>query len=74
MKSMLGQVVWLLTAIGSIHLGLIGLGFNFLNLPFIQENLAMLIVPLHYVFGVAGVLSLVMMMQSCACKSGSCPA
>jgi len=71
MKSMLGQVVWLLTALGSIHLGLIGLGFNFLNLPFIQENLAMLIVPLHYVFGVAGVLSLVMMMQG-SCGSGSC--
>ena len=70
MKSLLGQAVWLLTAIGSIHLGLIGLGFNFLNMPFIQENLAAFIIPLHYVFGVAGVLSLVMMMQSCS--GGTC--
>jgi len=70
MKSMLGQTVWLLTALGSIHLGLIGLGFNVLTMPFVQENLAMLIVPLHYVFGVAGVLSLVMMMQGCG---SNCP-
>ena len=71
MKSLLGQAVWLITAIGSIHLGLIGLGFNWLELPFVQNNLAALIIPLHYVFGIAGVLSLIMMMQGC---SGNCPA
>jgi len=72
MKSMLGQLVWLLTALGSIHLGLIGLGFNILEMPFFMDNLAMLDKPIHYLFGVAGVLSLVMMVQGCS--EGKCGA
>jgi len=72
MKSLLTHTVWLITALGSIHLGLIGLGYNVLQQPFFVTNLAQFIVPIHYVFGIAGVLSIIMMMQSC--KGDTCPA
>jgi len=68
MKSLLGQAVWLITALGCVHLGLIGLDINVLT--YLPMNVETLIRPIHYVFGVAGILSLVMMMQSCS--GGTC--
>ena len=52
-------LAWLLTALGAIHLGLTGLGYNIWNTPFIQNNLAWLVQPAHWAIGLAGVVSLV---------------
>ena len=58
-----GSLVWLLTSLGAIHLGLIGLGINVWNLAFVQNNLSCLVQPAHWVIGVAGVISLVMLVS-----------
>jgi uncharacterized membrane protein YuzA (DUF378 family) len=54
------MLTWLLTALGSIHLGLVGLGFNLWQHPLVQNNLSWLVQPAHWVIGAAGVISLVM--------------
>lgn len=58
---------WLLTSLGALHLGLIGLGFNIWEQPiFRSEMMHKLIVPLHYVIGLAGLYSLIMFIQHVA--------
>ena len=67
-------LVWLLTAIGAIHLGLIGLGYNLWEQSLIQntEFLRKLVVPLHWLIGIAGVLSLIFYIQWVASGCHEC--
>ncbi len=58
-KSLLGKATWIITALGSLNWGLLPLGFDFFNLPFIRDNLAQLQVPFYYLIGAAGLYSLV---------------
>jgi uncharacterized membrane protein YuzA (DUF378 family) len=54
-----GLIAWLITALAAINVGLMPVGYDFFKLPFVQNNLQSLIVPLYYLIGVAGVISLV---------------
>lgn len=62
-----GKIVWVLTALGAINIGLVPMGYNFLLSP----TLAGVAVPLHYLIGVAGVVSLVMLVLKCTRKCES---
>lgn len=73
----LTAIVWLLVSLGAIHLGLIALGFDILQQPFIQNSdmLRQVVVPLHWLIGAAGVWSLILYAQwvmggchECNCK------
>jgi uncharacterized membrane protein YuzA (DUF378 family) len=66
----LAGIVWVITAIGCIHIGLLALGYNLLGIQF----LAGLTKPIEYIFGAAGVISLLLFfMHSATCKcNGSC--
>ena len=60
---------WLCT-VAALHLGLIGLmGRNIVEELLIKVNMHMLFLPLHYIFGIAGVFCLVYLltdtMNSC---------
>ena len=59
----LGMIVWIITAIGALNWGLDALGYNLFNLHFIEANLAHLIMPFKYIFGICGALSIVMFVQ-----------
>jgi len=61
-KDLLGKVSWLLTAIGALNWGLVPLGYDLFNLPFIRDNLAALQAPLYYLIGLAGLYSLVLLL------------
>ncbi len=62
------SVVWALTAIGCIHIGLLALNYNFLSMA----PLVHFARPLEYIFGIAGVISLVLfVMHSGCCWCGS---
>lgn len=58
-KKLAALSIWI-TALASIHLGLIGLGYNIFSLPFFLVQFPYLIVPLHYIIGLAGIISLVL--------------
>jgi uncharacterized membrane protein YuzA (DUF378 family) len=67
----LGMIVWLLTAIGCIHIGLMAMGHDLLMMVG-MHHMGQII---GYIFGIAGVLSLVMFVMSltkdhcdCDCK------
>jgi len=63
MLRVLGLVVWLLTAIGALNWGLEALGYNIFNMNFIEMNLASAIMPLKYIIGIAGLISLLMLIE-----------
>lgn len=57
-------IVWILTALGSINLGLIPAGKSFFQ-AFVKEGAASpLFAPLHYIIGIAGLISLIMFIQA----------
>lgn len=58
-KGLLGKVTWILTALGALNWGLLPLGLDLFNLPFIRDNLGGLQVPFYYLIGAAGLYSLV---------------
>lgn len=63
----LGFASWAITAIASINHGLLApMGNNILDM--LPEQMAGLIQPLHYVIGIAGIISLVMFVQCCRDK------
>ncbi len=71
-KRILGAIVWVITALGAIHLGLIGLGYDIFALTIFQTTLHGWIIPIHYVIGVAGLLSLYMYFTAMMCKHCTC--
>lgn len=64
------SVVWFLTAVAAIHIGLMAMGYNMLSMH-ILANFAK---PLEYIFGIAGVISLLLFfMHTATCKcNGNC--
>lgn len=81
MKSALHKVVglgsWLITALAAINVGLMPFGYDFFASNLMMDRFASLNVPLHYVVGVAGIVCLVMFIQTmtghCHCGSSNCP-
>jgi hypothetical protein len=65
------HVVFFLSALGALHVGLLAMGYNVLGMPFLM-NLAK---PIEYIFGLAGLISLVLMifMHSMVCNCSGCP-
>ncbi len=62
---------WLCT-IAALHLGLIGLlGRNLVEELLVKINLGSLFIPLHYVFGIAGIFCLFYLITE-AMNPGSC--
>lgn len=59
----LTAAVWIITAIGSLHVGLMAMGYNMLHMQF----LAGLARPIEYIFGIAGVLSLILFVVHGSC-------
>lgn len=69
---MVGMAVWVITALGAVHVGLGALGYNLLAHPMFMS----LARPLEYLVGLAGVLSLVMLVMHggccwCGCKNNN---
>lgn len=73
LKRFLSNLTWLITAFGSIHLGLKALGYDMFTHTIFQTTLQSWVTPIHYVIGAAGVFSLVMYFSamSCSCCSSS---
>jgi len=78
MKSALFKVFglgsWLITALASINVGLMPFGYDVFASNFLTVSYPNLNAPLHYVVGVAGLICLVMFIQTIAghCGSSSC--
>ena len=75
-KAIVGMSAWLLCSLAAIHMGLIAMGYNIFMTNFMQMNMQSLIVPIHYLVGIAGIVSLGMFvmacMGGCGCNGGSC--
>lgn len=74
MKSMVGCVTWLITAVASIHWGLVEMKVNVFKI-FLGANSGPIESLVYYAFGAAGAVSLAMLAQhwmkggdSCGCK------
>jgi uncharacterized membrane protein YuzA (DUF378 family) len=65
----LHHAVCIITALGSIHVGLLSVGYNVLAMGF----LAGLAKPIEAIFGLVGLLSIVLLvMHSMCCGCGCC--
>lgn len=77
MKSPMMRLLYVISswlcAIAALHLGLIGLlgGRNFVEEMLTKMNLGMLFIPLYYIFGIAGVICVVILLME-AMNPGSC--
>src|SRR3990170_5512573 len=71
LMKLVGILTWKITALASIHLGLVGLSYNIFDLPLFQTTLATWVTPIHYIIGVAGVISMAMLLWKWFCW-GSC--
>lgn len=74
---MVAKVALFLSSLAAIHQGLVAVGYNALDVLRLNEHAQML----GYIFGIAGVISLVMLCMwcmknhcsaSCHCAAGSC--
>lgn len=72
MMKLIGNLVWLITALASIHIGLTIFGIDITSHTLFQH--AMLMTITKYTVGIAGIISLLMMIsslmggQKCDCK------
>jgi hypothetical protein len=63
---LVGKASWFITALASIHVGALGaFGFNSFN--YVPESLAFIIMPIHYLYLIAGAYSFVMLFMHCRC-------
>lgn len=70
----LGMIAWVVTALASIAIGLMPLGYKVLEMQWFVANPTAVMV-IHYVVGILGVLSLVMFFAAGfggGCCSGKC--
>lgn len=56
----LSMLVWLVTAIGALNWGLEAAGYGIFEMPFVHMHFANAIVPLKYIIGACGVISLLL--------------
>lgn len=75
--AIIGKTAWIITAIAAINTGLRPFEFDLFASDWMINNMPQLITPLHYLVGIAGVISLLMFfgviaMGCCDCtgKSG----
>lgn len=66
----LGMVVWVITAIASLNVGLNSFGWGLMTWGFLS-GLPWLVVALQYLVGISGVISLLMWLKSLG--GGHCP-
>jgi uncharacterized membrane protein YuzA (DUF378 family) len=66
-----GMLVWLINILATLHLGLVGLDYNIFNLEIFITTLSGLIIPIHYIIGISGLLSLLMFIKALQCKGAS---
>ncbi len=75
-KRLIANLTWLITSLGAIHLGLVALGYDIFTTTFFLTTAHSWVMPIHYVVGVAGLMSLLMYfyMMTCSCcdASGNC--
>jgi len=66
---------WLITALSAINVGLCPLGFNLFKTQMLMMQFPALVNPLHYLVGLAGLVSLYALVMECmhkcshACKT-----
>lgn len=70
------KVVWVITALASINIGLMPMGYDFFTADFLIGNMNMLNL-IRYIIGAAGVVSLIMcvmccMKGDCGCEPRAC--
>lgn len=63
---LVGKAAWLLTALASIHIGAVAV-LNFNAFSYLPESLMFLVMPIHVLYLVAGIYSLVMLFMPCHC-------
>jgi len=56
-----GKIIWAITAIGSLHHGMVSLGYDLPTMIGLHD----LSKPVGIVFGIAGLLSLIMLISCC---------
>jgi uncharacterized membrane protein YuzA (DUF378 family) len=59
-KRFLGNLVWLFSALGALHVGLIAMGYDIFMQPVFLTTLVDWVKPIQYIIGISGLLSLVM--------------
>lgn len=64
MLHLLGKACWLITALASIHMGLMYFNMNLMMNPSIIRFMPYI----NLVVGIAGVISLIMLIMVCMCK------
>ena len=64
----LGTIVWVITALASIHIGLMAMGYNVLDMAHISQYSR----TIDYIVGIAGVISLLMLIMMLGSGCGSC--
>jgi hypothetical protein len=71
----IGWLSWVITALASINLGLRVFNYDFFSTDFMMGNMSQLTVPMHYLFLIAGLVSLAFFVMSamghCGCQ-GKC--
>jgi len=55
----IGFFSWPVTALASLHIGLVSMGFDITHTAFVQNNLMSLSTPIQWIIGLAGLLSLI---------------
>lgn len=68
----LTQASWIITALASINIGLRPFGFNIFDTDFFRNNLMNIVVPIHYLIGLAGIISLAAFVLMCSGHSDEC--
>lgn len=56
----LSMLVWLVTAIGALNWGLEAAGYGLFEMAFMHQHFAQAIVPIKYIIGACGVISLLL--------------
>jgi uncharacterized membrane protein YuzA (DUF378 family) len=67
------MAAWVITALAAINMGLAPFNFNFFATDFFQNNFMRFYVPILYIVGISGVVSLAMFFMACndSCCSSS---
>jgi uncharacterized membrane protein len=70
----IGIIAWFVTALAAIALGLVAFNIDVFKSGFIVNNLPWIVMPLYYIIGISGIISLLMFFKSKGCCCGDCKA